>query len=779
MHGRPGQLPGYESNFVGREREIADLRNLLSTHRLVSICGVGGSGKTRLALEVARRLRDVEHGSAAERLVWTSLATVHEDDLVSQAIADELGIRGLTGPHAAEALCDALATPPTVLVLDNCEQIVGGCTEVIAGLLAAVPGVRILLTSRVPLHHAAEQVFAIPALDSHGAALELFIDRAAALAPVYALTDANRGPITEICVRLEGLPLALELAASRIRMLSPRDLLHELTASLDVLRSTDPSLAVRHRSISAVLSTTWSSLGEDQRAVLAGLATFHGGFTPAAAEAVTGATPDMLHALSDQALVHATTDPSGRLRYHLHELVRSFAADQPAAADPHQLESLRRKHFDYFLTLTKESRAQWNGSGATDRQGPLWEERANLDAAMLWALDRGDGNRALLLGGALYAFWAFSSSPSQPAVRDRLERALALPWQPRDDASILARARALVGVGYSWTSFDSARARKCFDEALRWYHDVGHPTGAAWAHQALGWQFLIDGDFAAANRHYRRSLALFRSVEHRSGEAWCLSDLGQIAVAAGSWTEAEGQIRLSMTLADELDDPMIRYRGHLMLADVRRLTGRWREAVDEYELALQIQRRAGISAHGADILEGLGAVAAQLAELDVAAHLLAGGLAWRRQFEVPRGSFSENSYAAAAAQTQDHLGIEGWRRALEAAARMSPGSIEECAANGITQLTSSLAQPSAGLSEREVDVLGLVAQGLSNAAIAHRLGVRPRTVEAHLRSVFQKLGVATRTAAAHEAVTLGIARRGVAPPLRTTPIRPQQSGRVS
>ncbi|HVK34386.1 MAG TPA: AAA family ATPase, partial [Microlunatus sp.] len=255
MHGRPGQLPGYESNFVGREREIADLRHLLSTHRLVSICGVGGSGKTRLALEVARRLRDVEHGSAAERLVWTSLATVHEDDLVSQAIADELGIRGLTGPHAAEALCDALATPPTVLVLDNCEQIVGGCTEVIAGLLAAVPGVRILLTSRVPLHHAAEQVFAIPALDSHGAALELFIDRAAALAPVYALTDANRGPITEICVRLEGLPLALELAASRIRMLSPRDLLHELTASLDVLRSTDPSLAVRHRSISAVLST--------------------------------------------------------------------------------------------------------------------------------------------------------------------------------------------------------------------------------------------------------------------------------------------------------------------------------------------------------------------------------------------------------------------------------------------------------------------------------------------------------------------------------------------
>ena len=141
-------------------------------------------------------------------MVWTSLATVHEDNLVSQAIADELGIRGRSGPHAVAALCDALATPPTLLVLDNCEQIVGGCGELIAGLLAAAPDVRILLTSRVPLHLATEQVYAIPALDVGGAALELFVDRAAAVAPVYALTAANRGPITEICARLDGLPLA-------------------------------------------------------------------------------------------------------------------------------------------------------------------------------------------------------------------------------------------------------------------------------------------------------------------------------------------------------------------------------------------------------------------------------------------------------------------------------------------------------------------------------------------------------------------------------------------
>jgi hypothetical protein len=155
MHGRPGQPPRYESSFVGREREIADLLALLAAHRLVSICGVGGSGKTRLAVETSKRLSEVEPGSGATRVVWTSLATVREDNLVWEAIADELEIRGCSRPHSVAALGDALAAPPSLLVLDNCEQIVGGCGEVIAGLLASAPDVRILLTSRVPLHHAA------------------------------------------------------------------------------------------------------------------------------------------------------------------------------------------------------------------------------------------------------------------------------------------------------------------------------------------------------------------------------------------------------------------------------------------------------------------------------------------------------------------------------------------------------------------------------------------------------------------------------------------------
>ena len=757
MNGRAGRLPAYGSSFVGRDREISDLVDLLAEHRLVSVCGVGGAGKTRLAVETARRL-DKALGGGEPAVRWVSLGEVHDADLVAHAIADELGIPGAAASNPLTGTCAALAGSRGALVLDNCEQVAAGCCDVLAALLSAAPNLRILLTSRVPLGLTAERVYPIPPLDLGGAALELFVDRAAAVAPIYALTSANRQPIAEICARLDGLPLGIELAASRICILAPRDLLGELTASLDVLSSTEPSLAERHRSIEAVLETTWRSLREADRDVLAGLTTFRGGFTEAAAEAVAGTTVETLHALRDQALVQAITDESGRPRYQLHELVRSYAVCRWTAADPHRAEIVGERHFDYHLALTRQLRQRWNGSTAIDRPGVLWDERANLDAAMLWALERGESNRALRLARALYAFWAYSW-PSSNAKRERLERALALPWEPGDQASILARASALIAVGFSWTSLDAHRAHARFDEALRWYRQLGHQSGIAFAHEALGWQYLVDGDLAAAGRHDRESLAIFRSIGHRSGEASCSSALGQIALAAGCWTEAEAQIKESMTLADELDDDFIRYRGHLMLADVRRLTGHCREAVAEYENTLQIQRSAGFTAHGADILEGLGEIAARLDEIELAAELLAAGLAWRRQHDEPRGSFDEDNFTAAANQVQRGLGSEAWRRALDACAGRSTASLEKAAVTGIHQLRAMIEQRSGTLSEREVEVLQLLAQGLSNADIAAQLVVSPRTVAAHLRSVFTKLGVATRTAAAHEAVRIGIARR--------------------
>ena len=759
MHAAASRLPTYASSFIGRETEIDEILDLLRDHRLVSVCGVGGSGKTRLAVAAALRLDRGQTDSDSADVLWAALGDVNDAGLVPHAIALSLALPGAAGGRPIATLCGALADTRAVLVMDNCEQVAAGCRNVIVPLLKAAPGLRILLTSRIPLELATERVYPIPPLELAGAASELFVDRAAAVAPVYALTAANRRPIAEICARLDGLPLAIELAASRIRVLAPRDLLHELDKNLGVLSSNERARAERHRSMEAVLATSWQSLGQEERATLAGLATFVGGFSASAAAAVAGATVELLNTFFvDRALVQVVlTDPSRQPRYQLHELVRSYATREFSTADPRGADLLRERHLDYYLAMTRELRHHWNHTQAVDRRSPLWAERTNLDAAMFWAVERGDSDRALRLVGAAYFVWDRYSWVSERAKRDRLERMLALPWAAADRASILARAGALIACGYTWTSYDSTRAHARFEEALRLYQQLGHPSGTAWAHQALAWQYVTDGNIAAARRHGRDSLAGFQAIGHRPGEAESLSELGQIEFAAECWAAAEPLIRQSMTMADELGDPVLSYSGHVTLGDLRRLTGRWTEAVTEYGYALQIQRTAGFTGNGADIFEGLGELAAQLGELELAADLLAAGLAWRSQHELPRANFREASYAAAVTRVHTSLGTERWQRAVDTGVRLSPAGIEEAAASAIIELSSTLERLRCGLSERELQVLQLLTQGLNNAGIAAQLVLSQRTVEAHLRSIFTKLGVTNRAGAAREAVRLNIA----------------------
>ena len=281
--------------------------------------------------------------------------------IVPHTIADSLAVPGAAGSRPIETLCEALAGAGRFSCWTTVNTSSRGCREVITALLASAPDLRILLTSRVPLELSTEQVYPIPPLDLAGAASKLFIDRAIAVVPVYALTAANRQSITDICERLGGLPLAIELAAGRIRVLAPRDLLHELEQNLGVLSSTEPVLAERHRSIEAVLATAWQSLGREERTALAGLATFTGGFTDSAAAAVAGAS-----ARADEHLrrpgpgASCSQRPEGQPRYQLHELVRSYAIEEFSAADALGAERLRERHLDYYLAMTREMRQHWN-----------------------------------------------------------------------------------------------------------------------------------------------------------------------------------------------------------------------------------------------------------------------------------------------------------------------------------------------------------------------------------------------------------------------------------
>jgi predicted ATPase len=318
------RLPSYVTRFIGREQEIAELEAILGRSRLVSICGVGGLGKTRLAIEVARRLSEVE--KLDMDVFWVALIGVSAPAELATAIGQAIGMHGLSGDEPLGALVAALGDTPALLVIDNCEHIAGPCGKLVSGLLAGCPRLRVLATSRTPLEVEVEQVYAIPPLggETHGElgqtdATDLFIDRAAVLAASYAFTPANAEMINRICRQVDGLPLAIELVATWIRVLSPRDLLARIEAAIDAPGArAGRGLADRHRSMRAVLDGSWQWLSQEDRSVLAGLAVFVGGFTREAAEAVAGASLTSLARLAERSLIQRMPATVGGTRYQVH-----------------------------------------------------------------------------------------------------------------------------------------------------------------------------------------------------------------------------------------------------------------------------------------------------------------------------------------------------------------------------------------------------------------------------------------------------------------------------
>ena len=292
---------------------------MLGPSGLVNICGVGGLGKTRLAIEVAQRLSGVE--KPGMDVFWVPLIGVSAPAELATAIGQGLGMHGLSGDEPLGALVAALGDAPALLVIDNCEHIGAPCGKLVSGLLAGCPRLRVLATSRTPLEVDVEQVCALPPLggQTHGElgqtdATDLLIDRAAVLAASYAFTPAGAEMINQICRQVAGLPLAIELVASWIRVLSPRDLLSRIEAAMDAPGASDGTgLADRHRSMRAILDGSWQWLSEEDRSVLAGLAVFVGGFTREAAEAVTRASMTSLATLVERSLIQRLPETLGAL----------------------------------------------------------------------------------------------------------------------------------------------------------------------------------------------------------------------------------------------------------------------------------------------------------------------------------------------------------------------------------------------------------------------------------------------------------------------------------
>ena len=366
-------LPTYLTRFVGRDREITTVLSMLHPGRLVTLCGVGGAGKTRLAIEVAKRNR--AHSGAIEdyEVYWAPLTAVADPTEVPTAVATGIGLTGPLGDRPLAPVLRTLRDRQALLVLDNCEHVAAACGELVASLLHACPTVTVLATSRIPLQIPAEEVFAIPPMG--GAALPsdpfssdataLFLDRATSVAGGYALTDHNAKALGEICDVLHGLPLAIELAASWIPVLSPLDLLDHLRQADIALTSDTAVVEERHRSLAVILDSSWGWLSARERTVLSALAIFVGGFTREAAEAVADADLGVLAALAERSLIQRLPDARGGSRYQVHELVRSYALRH--VADDRQI---RARHFAYFLEACGDV-SRHPGTPNWSRCGPI------------------------------------------------------------------------------------------------------------------------------------------------------------------------------------------------------------------------------------------------------------------------------------------------------------------------------------------------------------------------------------------------------------------------
>jgi non-specific serine/threonine protein kinase len=769
---RRDHLPNYLTRFIGRQTEIVHLTGLLvgsqmrgdeaAPHRMLTLVGVGGCGKTRLALEVARALLEVGAGDGArfaDGVRWVDLASVTDPAELPRAVAGAVQAPEALSSQPLDALVKRLWPQHVLLVLDNCEELTTACRHLAQVLLPSCPGVSLLLTSRIPLHMADERVYAVPPLQtdtlwdrrSAGAsggseAACLFLDRA-----VRGHAEPSVGDVERICQRLDGLPLAIELAASWMRVLTHHDLLAEIDRSIDFLSSTSPMLAGRHRSMHAVLESSWQRLSEHDQRVFSGLAVFRRSFSLEAAQVVCGASLSSLSSLTETYLIQRLPDSERETRYHMHELVRQFAFDRLKAVDSNRADQVRHQHLDYFLSLVTRAETSWDTNLETQWLERLRTEQPNLDAALRWALSSQLGEVALRLSAGLFTFWIYTSPLKGYATA--LEQAVSLPWSADSPASTRARAKALNVAGYAavlGADFERAMAR--FNEAVDLNGRMNDASSLAWSLRGRAFTYRLSGRAMASQADAEHSLEICRAAEDVRGESWSVHDLGETALALGDLDRAQRLLEQGLERFVEHGVEFGAYRAGILLGDVHRRRGRWREAIDCYERALARQRSMHFVPQGGDILDGLAAVAVALHHPAVAARLFGAGDAWRADYGLVRYAFLEADHARSLVSARRQLEPSRWSACYDAGRSLDAHEAMEEASSCARNLTSSLVeQDSASLTAREMEVLHAVALGLSSAEIAARLVVSPRTVHAHLRSIFRKLDVSTRTAAVHAA----------------------------
>jgi predicted ATPase len=582
LDSRPNNLPVRLNEVIGRKAEVQTVRELMGRSRLVTLTGPGGGGKTSLALEVAAStLHEFADG------VWfVPLAAVSDATLVASTIATRLGVRDQGPRSVTDLLQDQLRDKAMLLILDNFEHVLPAAPMVTI-LLADAPDLRILVTSRATLRVDGEQEFLVPPLsltspangaEREGPAVELFRQRARAADPTFEVIDSNVEVVTDICRRLEGLPLAIELAAQRTKLLHPQELLRKLDNRLAVLTGGGRDRPERHRTLRDTIAWSYELLDESKRAMFRRLSVFRGGWTLDTAEEVCNPgselgldTLELIGSLLDESLINRQHSEGPQARFGMLETIREFALDELMKGQESPL--VARRHADLFLRLAESSEAELIGPDQVRYLDLLEAERDNLRSVMLGAIKQNRAQLGLRIAGAIWRFWHLRGHFTEGRLL--LDELLAAS----SDVPGGVKAKALTAAGgLAYWQRDYVAARHFYEEALAIRRRLGRPSEIAESLYNLGFLIVIGGETDRAQRLYEESRELYSSIDDGQGEAYALSALGVVADVNGEFEEARELVQDSLTRFELIEDTFGQLNSLTLLGRLSHRTGRFDEA---------------------------------------------------------------------------------------------------------------------------------------------------------------------------------------------------------
>ena len=654
------QLPTPPTPLLGRGHELETLATLAreETTRLVTLTGIGGIGKTRLALELVRRMAsEFKHGAAV-----ATLATVRDPALVTRAIFDALELPE-TGGDPDEQLASALRESELLLLVDNFEQVMPAAVN-IARLLDAAPKLTVIATSRAPLRIAAEREFPVPPLVDDEAA-ELFVSRAQAANPGFDLSEHNAAAVAELCARLEGLPLAIELAAARTKLLPPAALLARLSNRLALLTGGRRDAPQHQQTLRMTFDWSYDLLTREAQRLFAQLSVFSAGWTLEAAESVCAATLDELAALVDESLVRQRETQRGEPRFSMLEIVREYA--QERVGD--ERADLRRRHLAYFVELAEQAEPELSRGDQPTWFARLEDEHDNLREALAFALETRDSSSALRLVAGIRRFWQIHGYLAEG--REAIESALALGADTPSElrANVLNMAGILAG---EQGDFDAARLS--FDAALADAREIGATRAISAALVNLGNLAFFSGELDAARELYKESIEHFESLGDLRGQALASENVGLMALTGEDIPEAVTWLTAALDLARVGgDDREIAAAARSLAAALMEL-GQLTDARDLLEESLQLARGLG-DAHGIAVsLETFAGLAATSAEAEQAAKLFGASDAVRSAIGAQRQPDNQILYERWLARTLTRLDAGAYARQYEDGRLLSPES---------------------------------------------------------------------------------------------------------